>query len=203
MVLGNSLSVALGGLLGAVPAVTLIVGLVHLVAGYRVWAALLGLYGFTLGSTVGAALAEQWFPGHWVPRVLMLAGAGVFAFGAVLAFHRVGVFALGALAAAIVGDLVANGLGTTVSDPVLILAVLIGGSMAVALERGAIILATALTGAALIVRSAVALTHGPAAWSLGALDLWIWPASGPDQTTQLGAWLGLAVLGVIVQRRAA
>lgn len=202
MVLGNSFSVALGGLLGAVPAVTLIVGLVHLVAGYRVWAALLGLYGFTLGSTLGAALAEQWFPGHWIPRMLMLSGAGVFVFGAVLAFHRVGVFALGALAAAIVGDLVAVGLGTTISEPVLLLAVLIGGSMAVALERGAIILATALTGAALIVRSAVALGHGPAAWSLGELDLWIWPASGPGQTTQLGAWLALALFGVLIQRRA-
>lgn len=202
MVLGNSFSVALGGLLGAVPAVTLIVGLVHLIAGYRVWGALLGLYGFTLGSTIGAALAEQWFPGHWIPRLMMLSGAGVFALGAVLAFHRVGVFALGALAAAVVGELIANGLGTDVSEPTLILAALIGGSMAVALERNAIILATALTGAALIVRSAVALTHGPAAWSLGELDLWSWPTSGPDQTTQLGAWLVLAILGIIIQRRA-
>lgn len=203
MVLGNSFSVALGGLLGAVPAVTLIVGLVHLVAGYRVWAALLGLYGFTFGSTLGAALAEQWFPGHWLPRLLMLAGAGAFALGMVLAFHRVGVFALGALAAAIVGELIANGLHTDVSEPVLVLAALIGGSMAVALERGAIILATALTGAALVVRSGAALTHGPAAWSLGELDLWLWPTTGPDQTTQLVAWLVLAICGVLVQRRAA
>lgn len=199
---GNSFSVALGDLLGAIPAVTLIVGLVHLVAGHRVWVALLGLYGFAFGSTIGAALAEQWFPGHWLPRVLMLSGAGVFAFGTVLAFHRVGVFALGALAAAVVGELIANGLGTTVSDPVLIIAALIGGSMAVALERGAIILATALTGAALVVRSAAALTHGPAAWSLGELDLWMWPVSGPDQTTQLGAWIALALLGILIQRRA-
>lgn len=199
---GNSFSVALGDLLGAVPAVTLIVGLVHLVAGHRVWVGLLGLYGFAFGSTIGAALAERWFPGAWLPRLLMLAGAGVFSFGAVLAFHRVGVFALGALAAAVVGELIANGLGTTVSDPVLVIAALIGGSMAVALERGAIILATALTGAALIVRSVAALGVGPAAWSLGALDLWSWPAAGPDQSTQLGAWLGLAVLGVLIQRRA-
>lgn len=199
---GNSFSVALGDLLGAVPAVTLIVGLVHLVAGHRVWVALLGLYGFAFGSTVGAALAERWFPGHWLPRTMMLAGAGVCSFGAVLAFHRVGVFALGALAAAVVGELIANGLGTSVSDPVLILAALIGGSMAVALERSAIILATALTGAALIVRSVAALTHGPAAWSLGELDLWAWPLTGPDQTTQLVAWAVLAVLGVTIQRRA-
>jgi hypothetical protein len=179
---GNSFSAALGDLLGAVPAVTLIVGLVHLVAGHRVWVALLGLYGFAFGSTVGAALAERWFPGHWLPRTMMLAGAGVCSFGAVLAFHRVGVFALGALAAAVVGELIANGLGTSVSDPVL--------------------LATALTGAALIVRSVAALTHGPAAWSLGELDLWAWPLSGPDQTTQLIAWGVLAVLGVAIQRRA-
>lgn len=199
---GNSFSVALGDLLGAVPAVTLIVGLVHLVAGHRVWVILLGLYGFAFGSTIGAALAEQWFPGHWLPRTMMLSGAGVFAFGAVLAFHRVGVFALGALAAAIVGELIANGLGTSVSDPVLVIAALAGGSLAVALERNAIILATALTGAALVVRSAAALTHGPAAWSLGELDLWTWPMTGPDQTTQLTTWIALAVFGVIVQRRA-
>ena len=198
---GNSFGAALGDLLGASPALTLILGLVHVVAGYRCWVGLLGLYGLVFAATLGAAFAQHWFPGQDLPRQLMQAGAGLFGFGAVLAFHRFGVFGLGALAGAVLAELIGTGLGTGVTDPVLILAALIGGSMAVATARGALILATSITGAALVVRSAVALTHGPAAWSLGALDLWIWP-TGPDLGTQLAAIVFLVLLGITIQRRA-
>ncbi len=199
---GNTFSDALGELLGASPALTLVLGLVHVVAGYRCWVGLLAIYGLVFTGTLGGALAERWFPGHALAFMLMRGGAGVFGLGAVLAFHRVGVFVLGALAGAVVAELLATGLGTGVSDPVLVLAALIGGSMAAAIERGALILATSVTGAALVVRSAVALTHGPAAWSLGALDLWTWAGAGPDLTTQPGAVLALVIVGVAIQRRA-
>lgn len=199
---GNTFSVALGDLLGASPALTLVLGLVHVVAGYRCWVGLLGIYGLVFTATLGTAFADRWFPGQELARQLMMFGAGLFGFGAVLAFHRVGIFVLGALAGAVVAELLGTGIGTGVSDPVLILAALIGGSMAVAAARGALILATSVTGAALVVRSAVALTHGPAAWSLGSLDLWVWPGLGPDLRMQLGAVVVLVVLGVLVQRRA-
>jgi hypothetical protein len=199
---GNSFGATLGDLLGAVPAVTLILGLVHCIAGYRIWVGLLGLYGLVLAATLAGALGLQWFPDHPTARLLMQAGAGMFGFGAVLAFHRVGVFVLGALAGALVAELLGTGLGTGVSDPVLLLAAGVGGSAAVTIERGALILATSITGAALVVRSAVAMLHGPAAWSLGALDLWSWPAGGPALEAQLAAWVILIVLGVAIQRRA-
>ena len=198
---GNSFGEALGDLLGASPALTLFLGLVHVVAGYRCWAGLLGLYGLVFTATLGAAFAERWFPGQDLPLRLMQAGAGLFGFGAVLAFHRLGVFVLGALAGAVVAELLGHGLGTGVTDPVLMLAAMIGGSMAVATERGALILATSITGAALVVRSAVALGHGPAAWSLGALDLWRWPTLGAQLGAQLGAIVVLVLLGVMIQRR--
>lgn len=198
---GNSFSVALGDLLGTSPALTLVLGLVHVVAGYRCWVGLLGLYGLVFTATLGASFAEHRFPGQELARLLMAAGAGMFGFGAVLAFHRVGIFVLGALAGAVVGELIGTGLGTGVSDPVLLLAALIGGSMAVATERGALILATSVTGAALVVRSLVALAYGPAAWSLGSLDLWSWPTAGPSLLWQLGAVAVLVLLGVLVQRR--
>ncbi len=199
---GNTFSVALGELLGASPALTLVLGLVHVVAGYRCWVGLLGLYGLVFTATLGAAFAEHRFPGQDLPRQLMQIGAGLFGFGAVLAFHRVGVFILGALAGAVVAELIGTGLGTGVTDPVLILAALIGGSMAVATERGALILATSITGAALVVRSVVALNVGPAAWSQGSLDLWPWPALGPDLGVQLGVVGLLVIVGILIQRRA-
>lgn len=199
---GNTFGLALGDLLGASPALTLVLGLVHIVAGYRCWVGLLGIYGLVFTATLGAGFAERWFPGQDLARQLMQFGAGMFGLGAVLAFHRVGIFVLGALAGAVVAELCGTGLGTVVSDPVLILAALIGGSMAVATARGALILATSVTGAALVVRSAVALKFGPAAWSLGSLDLWSWPTFGPDLKMQLGAVLALVVFGVLVQRRA-
>ncbi len=198
---GNSFSVALGDLLGASPALTLFLGLVHVVAGYRCWVGLLGLYGLVFTATVGAAFAERWFPGQDMAYRLMQAGAGLFGFGAVLAFHRVGVFVLGALAGAVVAELIATGIGTGVTDPVIMIAAMIGGSLAVATERGALILATSITGSALVVRSAVGLTHGPAAWSLGSLDLWTWPTFGPSLGAQLGAVGVLVLLGVLIQRR--
>ena len=199
---GNSFSAALGDLLGASPALTLVLGLVHVVAGYRCWVGLLGIYGLVFTGTVGAAVAERWFPGQDMPYRLMQFGAGLFGFGAVLAFHRVGVFILGALAGAVVAELIATGIGTGVTDPVLMLAAMIGGSLAVATERGALILATSITGAALVVRSAVALGHGPAAWSLGSLDLWNWASVGPTLGAELAAIGVLVLLGVAIQRRA-
>ena len=93
------------------------------------------------------------------------------------------------------GEAGANGKGDGKGKPAEPLAV------AVATERGALILATSVTGAALVVRSVVALTHGPAAWSLGSLDLWSWPALGPSLAWQLGAVGSLVLLGVLVQRR--
>lgn len=198
---GNTFSEALGELLGASPALTLVLGLVHVVAGYRCWVGLLGIYGLVFTATLGGALAERWFPGQPLAFMLMRGGAGLFGFGAVLAFHRVGVFVLGALAGVVVGELMASGLGTGVSDPVLVLAALIGGSLAAAIERGALILATSVTGAALVVRSAVAISHGPAAWSLGSLDLWAWPGVGPGLSTQLAAVFALVIVGVAIQRR--
>ena len=97
---GNSFSAALGDLLGASPALTLVLGLVHVVAGYRCWVGLLGIYGLVFTATIGGAFAERWFPGQDLAYRLMQVGAGLFGFGAVLAFHRVGVFILGALAGA-------------------------------------------------------------------------------------------------------
>ncbi len=199
---GNTLATTLSALLGISPALTLVLGLVHVVAGRRCWAGLLGIYGFVFMAIVGASAADAWFPGHAQARQLMQVGAGLGGLGAVVLFHRVGVFVLGALAGAVVGELAGTALGTGVSDPVLLLAAMIGGSLSVALTRGAIIVATSVTGAALCIRSVMAIGHGPAAWALGGLDLWAWPTPDAGLFVELAILAVLAGVGVAIQRRA-
>lgn len=183
--------------LGLPPVVALLLGLVHCIAGYRLFALVLGVYGLVLGAGAGAVLADAWFPGQVVSASLMQAGAGLLGLGAVLAFYRVGIFLIGAVAAALLTAAVAPWVGG-VSWPVYFMLACIAGSASVVVTRHVLILATAVTGAALVVRSAAAIAESPVRWLTEASSS-PWTAAGLDATLELTAWAVLAVLGVAVQ----
>lgn len=183
--------------LGLPPVVALLLGLVHCIAGYRLFALVLGVYGLVLGVGAGAALAESWFPGQVVSASLMQAGAGLLGLGVVLAFYRVGIFLIGAVAATLLTSAIAPWVGG-VSWPVHFMLACIAGSASVVVTRHVLIIATAITGAALVVRSATAIADSPVRWLTEASSS-PWAAAGLDASPELTAWAVLAILGTAVQ----
>ncbi|HEY8379502.1 MAG TPA: DUF4203 domain-containing protein [Nannocystis sp.] len=183
--------------LGLPPVVALLLGLVHCIAGYRLFALVLGVYGLVLGAGLGAWAAETWFPGQVLAAILMRVGAALLGFGAVLAWYRVGIFLIGAVAGLLVTWAVAPLVGG-VTWPVQFMIACIAGSAGVVVTRHVLILATAVTGAALVVRSAEALVDSPIRW-LTDVATAPWVGALPDTLSGVLAWIGLAGLGIVVQ----
>ena len=183
--------------LGLPPVVALVLGLVHCIAGYRLFPLVLGVYGLVLGGGVGAALAATWFPGQVHAASLMQIGAGLLGFGAVLAYFRVGVFLIGAVAALAVTAAIAPAIGG-VTWQVQLLVACVGGSAGVVVSRAFLIVATAITGAALVVRSAEAALDSPIHW-LTEVSAPPWTGALPGALPPVLAWAALALLGIAVQ----
>lgn len=183
--------------LGLPPVLALILGLVHCIAGYRLFALVLGAYGLVLGAGAGAALAETWFPGQVLAASLMQAGAGLLGLGAVLAFYRVGIFLIGAVASVLLAHAVAPWVGGITWEVQLMLAC-VAGSASVVVTRLVLIGATAITGAALVVRSAEVVAESPVRWLTDGSAL-PWTGVMPEAVTGLSAWAALACLGIAVQ----
>ena len=183
--------------LGLPPVLALILGLVHCIAGYRLFALVLGAYGLVLGAGAGAALAETWFPGQVLAASLMQAGAGLLGLGAVLAFYRVGIFLIGAVASVLLADAVAPWVGGITWQVQLMLAC-VAGSASVVVTRLVLIGATAITGAALVVRSAEVVAESPVRWLTDGSAL-PWTGVMPEAVGGLSAWAALACLGIAVQ----
>lgn len=183
--------------LGLPPVIALLLGLVHCIAGYRLFALVLGAYGLVLGAGAGAALAATWFPGQVVAASLMQAGAGLLGLGAVLAFYRIGIFLIGAVASVLLAQAVAPWVGGITWEVQLMLA-LIAGSASVVVTRLVLIVATAITGAALVVRSAEVVAESPVRWLTDSATA-PWAGVLPDAAFDLTAWALLAALGIAVQ----
>lgn len=183
--------------LGLPPVIALVLGLVHCIAGYRLFALVLGAYGLVLGAGLGATLAATWFPGQVFAASLMQAGAGLLGLGAVLAFYRVGIFLIGAVAAVLVAQAAAPSFGGLTWEVQLMLAC-IAGSASVVVTRHVLILATAVTGAALVVRSAEVVAESPIRWLTDGSTL-PWAGALPDAAVGASAWAALALLGIVVQ----
>lgn len=183
--------------LGLPPVVALVLGLVHTIAGYRLFLVVLGVYGLVLGAGAGAALAETWFPGQVLAASLMQAGAGMLGLGAVLSFYRVGIFLIGAVAAVLLAQAVGPYVGG-VTWPVQFMLACVAGSATVVVSRLVLIAATAIVGAALVVRSLEALGEGPTLW-LTSVSAPPWTGALPDAGVGLVGWVALALVGGLVQ----
>ena len=183
--------------LGLPPVIALLLGLVHCIAGYRLFALVLGAYGLVLGAGLGAALADTWFPGQVFAASLMQAGAGLLGLGAVLAFYRVGIFLIGAVAALLLAQAAAPYVGGIDWEFQLMLAC-IAGSASIVVTRLVLIFATAVTGAALVIRSAEVVAESPVRWLTDGHAL-PWTGAVPDAALDASAWAALACLGIIVQ----
>jgi hypothetical protein len=179
--------------------VLLVVGLVACFAGYRLFRAVLTIYGFLLGALFAASLV----PAGNAPAMLIALVVGGIA-GALVTFA--GYFAGVMLVGAALGALVFHSFWTQLSGaepswPLVLLAAVAGAAAATLAQRVAVILATSFAGAHTAVTGLVALLVHRDALAPGVGDAWIhrlapglagarWP---------FFAWIVLGLAGALVQ----
>ena len=176
-------------------------GLLACFAGYKFFRAVLTVYGFVLGALFASTLVG---PGDTAAMLVALGVGGVLGALILYAGYIVGV------------ALVGGGLGVTLahaawvawrgSEPgviVVIFAAVVGATLATALQREIVIVATAFTGAQTAVAGIVAALATQAARRPGQDDVWVGhlgiPAFG--RSWQFLAWVALGIVGAIVQFR--
>jgi len=191
-----------------IPAAILLVagGLVALVAGYRVFRAVLGIYGFILGAFVATSAMGTSDTGWLIATALIggLIGALIF-----IAAYFIGVALIGAGLAAIAVNLIWGQLAG--GDPpalAIIIAAIVGALASLSLQRYVIIVGTAFGGAWTLLVGGLAMAGNGAAQAAASAaterpDVWVlYPMNpAPGEWWVPVAWIVLGLIGVFIQLR--
>jgi hypothetical protein len=181
--------------LDAVMIVLIPIGGIVCLFGYHVFKFVLALIGGVVGGAFGLFLGTGMFTEGPLVYVVAAVGAGVGAL-LTLALHFVGVFLIGAVLGAIVGFGVNVAGGGNPEALTLAIAAVVGGILALALQRLTITVATAMLGAWGVVIGATHLSGRPVeATSLAEALL----PTATEMEAAFGWWLGLTLLGIVVQ----
>jgi hypothetical protein len=176
--------------------VLIVLGVLNCLAGYRLFRALLAIWGFLGGAGLAFSLLQG---AHLGPLVLVVASVIAGIVGAILvtALYWVGVFLFGVGFGLIVASALEPQLHTGSGWVLELVLAVVGGIAALVLQRVAIVLFTAIGGAW------VAVTGGAAL--LARCPLETFPAhcarAVPWAPVILGAWVCLSLVGVVAQSR--
>ena len=179
--------------------VLLIGGLISCFAGYRVFRIVLGIYGFILGALLASSAMGTEHTGWMI--VAALAG-GIVGALILIAAYFVGVALVGAGIGALAASLIWASLGREPHAIIVILFAVAGALGALALQRYVIIGATAFGGAWTTIVGGLALAGNRAAVDVATHNnVWlVYPMDpAPGQRWVLAAWLGLGLVGAVVQ----
>jgi len=172
----------------------LALGLLYAFLGHRLLRLMIGLTGFLLAAASAAVLAGWLSRGHpWVMLGVAVAG-GLCGAMALFFLYRVGVFAVGGFAAAILLHGVLSGRPEAWAPWAVLAGGIAGGLLALLLERPVMVLATAVIGGWAVAFSGAALLLGDALSERLAdgSDDWLpWAL--------LGTWVACALLGAAFQ----
>jgi hypothetical protein len=175
----------------------MVVGLLMCLRGYRLFKVLVTMLGVLIGAGVGMSAGLQLSQGNaWAG----LGGAVVLAaLGGVLMFalYLLGVFVLGsALGVSLAAAATSHAGPPTQAIAITVLA-LLGGILALVLQRGIVTLATAFNGALLAIGTGWMLWRGI---TVAEVSQAVTSGQPPrEQPLLLGIWLAMGVLGTIVQ----
>src|SRR5918992_2674899 len=179
--------------------VLVIGGLIACFFGYRLFKFVLGIFGFIVGALAASSI---WGAGATTYMVLAAIVGGIAGSLLLLAAYFVGVALIGAA----LGALVANLIWTQIEgDPhpfIVILFSVAGALLATWLQRYVIVLGTAFGGAWTLIVGALALMGDRRPLDAAvAGDVWVaYPTNpAPGVWWVPWAWLGLGVLGTLVQ----
>jgi uncharacterized protein DUF4203 len=179
--------------------VLLIGGLISCFAGYRVFRIVLGIYGFILGALLASsAMGTE----HTVWMIVAALAGGVVGALILIGAYFVGVALLGAGIGALAASLIWASLGREPHAFVVIVFAVAGALGALALQRYVIVGATSFGGAWTTIVGGLALAGNRLAVDAAAHNnVWLaYPMNpAPGQNWVLIAWLGLGVIGAVVQ----
>jgi hypothetical protein len=179
-------------------------GVVYCLFGYRIFRIILGILGFILGASMGAAIAFNLFCRAQV--LIILAGLVGGIAGAVLmvVVYFIGIFLLGAWLGSLLGVLLTGGGGSTVETVIILILAVIGGIVAVMFQKLMIIISTSLSGSWSIV-SGVFHFLGAGFGSIRSFqyhpNLRILRPMGMRGYIMLLCWVLLGIAGIVVQYR--
>lgn len=174
-------------------------GLVDCFFGYRIFRLVLSIIGFIIGASIGLSLTAE---SAQLTQILVALVAGLI--GAVLmnALYFLGVVIAGALLGALAANLLLSALGVEPNAIFLVIGAVVGGVVALVLNKLTIILSTAFSGAAGVIYGLSLLIPGLGGFDpLGALTR-INAERGEPSLILLVAWIILGVAGMGVQYRA-
>jgi hypothetical protein len=186
----------------ATPAAAIIAfgGLLACFAGYRLFRFVLGIYGFLVGAFLSTNIAGA-AADMWTLAIAAVVGGVV---GAVLmvAAYFIGVGLVGAGLAAVAINVGWRLFGGEPPTWVLVVGCVLGALGALSLVRWVVIVGTATAGSWTLIVGALALMGDPQALTAAAAgDVWVfYPlAPIPDRWWYTVLWVGLIVVGVVVQ----
>jgi len=179
--------------------VSIIVGLLWCLMGYRIFRASLALLGFVLG-----AAGLGWLGYATGGRGWGIAGAivgGLAGSAAMFLLYLLGVFVMGAFLAALAAAAGLAAAGVAVHPALLLIPGVVGGVIAVLLSRFLIVVVTAFNGAWCVVGGIAGLTGGQPDLTSVLQSNRLPETLAGEYGLILGAWLLLGAVGVIVQYR--
>ena len=174
-----------------------IIGALYCFFGYGLFRFILGLTGFCLAGIVAAALAGYLSQGNVIAMSIAGVIGGLCGAMALSFLYKTGVFCLGALGALVVSFALLQGHPAAWAPWAILGATLIGGLLALSLEKPVLTLMTAVIGAWLMTLSgmAVGIEMG---WQEKAASM-----IPVEYSTWLimGLWVMLTAAGISTQRR--
>lgn len=184
---------------GVVAVSSILLGVFTCLFGYKIYKVLLGVFGFTAGGVLGMVVAGYVTDGGSTPILIGGAIGGVL--GAVLAvgLYFVGVFLFGAAMGLMISWVALQAAGFQEQPLVLILAALVGGAMAIGIQKVVIILSTAAGGSWIAVTGVVSLARHEITPFGPIVDPEFYHREALLALTVFGGWLALTILGIVVQ----
>jgi hypothetical protein len=176
-------------------------GILNCFWGYRILKTILGIGGFCAGAAAGWTAAAGW--GQFTVGIALLCALAGGLIGALLCIwlYFVGIFLLGAGFGAALATVVLNAAGSQPQLVIVIIAAVVLGFVAVAVQKFMIILSTAFGGAYLLVAGILHfVVGGPNAMPV-LFERFQMGSGGALSYLPLACWLVLGVVGVAVQFR--
>ena len=137
-------------------------GAVNCFYGYRLFQWILTVWGFVLGVSMAGELAAQLSDGNMIAMVLAGIVGGIIGASVFAALYFLGVFIIGATFLVSATDAVVQALAIQMHPLFLLIPGIIGGLLALVLQKLLIVLATAFLGAVWIIAAGAAWKYGHA-----------------------------------------
>lgn len=181
--------------LNALMAAAVAVGTLYCFLGYRTLKFVIALTGFLLAGSVAGLIALWLTRGNELAGIVSLCLGGISGAFALFFLYRAGIFLMGLLWCTLIAS---NIFGSTEQDwePLIVLGVgVVGGLLALILEKPVMLIATSVLGAWLLVACGAFFLQGGSDLEIIRETL----RSEEHRAYMLGAWAVLSVAGVLSQ----